>query len=232
MNCPILIPFFNQPTYLRNMLSQLESLGLRESVIVVDNLSTYPPAVALLDELEATGIEVLRWCENRGPRMIFRDEALMARMPQYYCITDPDLELNPDLPRNFVEVLAQATESYMVGKAGFALDISDRNRMKTGLYDHGPGVRCPIWEWEERFWTPDKCVGMTADGAPVYSTIVDTTFACYNKRFFRIGNCISGVRVGGHYTARHLPWYRESIVPAEEETFYAQAAKWSEYAAR
>ena len=48
---PVLIPAFNNPTYLRKMIEQLRGVGL-PNIIVVDNGSDYPPFLDYLDSLE------------------------------------------------------------------------------------------------------------------------------------------------------------------------------------
>jgi alpha-acetolactate decarboxylase len=63
----------------------------------------------------------------------------------------------------------------------------------------------------------------------VYNAAIDTTFALYNKHYFDPSNFYCAVRVAGRFTYRHLPWYRDSLPPAEELTVYRQTQKYSYY---
>jgi len=221
---PILIPVFNSLTYLKSMVSQLRRFGFEE-IIAIDNASTFPP---LLDYLSpgSSDLSVIRLEENKGPHNVFLDPKNLRSLPDHFCITDPDLELNPALPEDFICELVALTEKHQVGKAGLALNISDWSKMRHEKFRIG-AADYQIWEWEAQFWK--NPVGFTSTGDEVYSAAVDTTFAVYNKRFFDPAEHLKGVRVGGRYSCRHLPWYKDRIVPSEEEAFYRASQKFSYY---
>lgn len=220
---PVLIPCFNNPTYLREMVDQLVSIGLR-NLVIVDNASEFPPLLELLEELEATH-SVIRNAENTGPRQLLRDAPFYESLPQHFCITDPDLAFHPELPSDFIQRLIDLTEAHQIGKAGFALDISEPEKMIQTAYQIGE-ERCRIWEWEAQFWqTPIEA----AAEDPAYRALIDTTFAVYNKAFFRAERPLEAIRVAGRFTARHLPWYREHQLPPDEAAFYRATSRHSFY---
>ena len=219
---PVLIPVFNNPTYLRKMIEQLRGVGL-PNIIVVDNGSEYPPFLDYLDSLEGK-LSVVRLKENSGPRRLFSDAALYDHLPQYFCLTDPDLEFNPDLPSDFLQHLTDLTTRYRVGKAGFSLDISDPEKMIAAPFQIGE-ERYRIWEWEAQFWQ----TRLEEKDDPAYRASIDTTFAVYNKEFFCAENFLDAIRVAGRYTARHLPWYADHRLPSEEADFYRASSKHSFY---
>lgn len=221
---PILIPVFNSVTYLKSMVSQLRRYGFEE-IIAIDNASTFPPLLDYLSQ-SSPDLSVIRLEENKGPHNLFLDPKNLLALPDHFCITDPDLELNPSLPDDFIYELISLTEKYRVGKAGLALDISDWSKMRHDKFRIG-AADYQIWEWEAQFWKDP--IGFTSTGDEVYSASVDTTFAVYNKRFFDPTEHLKGVRVGGKYTCRHLPWYKDRIVPPEEEAFYRASQKFSYY---
>jgi FkbM family methyltransferase len=221
---PVFVPCFNTVTYVRGMVAQLQALGLRR-LFLVDNASTYPPMRAFL-AAPPPGVTVIALPENKGPRGIFCDPASYAMLPQFFCITDPDLLLNPKMPGDFIAQLASLTEQHAIGKAGLAIDIADRADMRQDeflIHDR----RWKIWEWEERFW--QEPLEPLPGGDPVFRAIVDTTFAVYNKRFFDADprNSEKAVRVAGRYTCRHLPWYTDVGLPIEEEQFYRSRTQYS-----
>src|SRR5690606_15883048 len=135
---------------------------------------------------------VVREAQNRGPRHVFEDPAAYALLPDKFCVTDPDLAFNPALPNDFLAQLAALTERERIGKAGFALDIADPDRMQQGTFRIGEG-RYRIWEWEAQFWRHP--LAPASGGDPVYEAPIDTTFALYNKRHFDPANFLAAVRV-------------------------------------
>jgi GT2 family glycosyltransferase len=75
MSVPLYIPTFNNPTYTFNFINQVAGLNFSK-IIIMDNNSTYPPMITLLNELESK-YEVIRLDENLGPHLILRN-------PEYY----------------------------------------------------------------------------------------------------------------------------------------------------
>ena len=217
MSFPIYIPVFNNPTYLKNMLHQLKTLGF-DDVKVVDTGSTYPPMLELLLTLP----HVLHSFDHG--QYIFKDPTIYDSMPSLFALTDPDLLFNRHLPSSFIIDLISLTHEYKIGKAGFALDISNREIMRQETFPLNGQQH--IWEWESQFW--EDLVG-EINGSPVYRALIDTTFAVYNKEWFNPDDSRHAVRVAGDYTARHLPWYRGSIVPKDEREYYARTANVSYY---
>ncbi|HET7056153.1 MAG TPA: glycosyltransferase, partial [Thermomicrobiales bacterium] len=221
---PIFIPSFNNPTYLRGMLDQLHARGL-SNIIVVDNASTLPEMQALLES--DLGVTVVRLDRNAGPRSIFLDDDNYALLPDLFCVTDPDLELNPGLPPDFLARLAGLTERFQIGKAGFSLDISDRESLRQETFDMGWDSRYTIWDWEQQFWV--NPVGELDDLGTIYRATIDTTFSVYNKRYFRRDQYMDAVRVAGMFTCRHLPWYKEATIPRLEAETYRATSQYSCY---
>jgi FkbM family methyltransferase len=220
---PILIPAFENPAYVRNMIDQLRSRHL-DNIVVVDNASTSPEMQAFLgSDLGAT---VVRLDRNFGPRHVFLDDDSFFSLPDLFCVTDPDLEFNPNLPSDFMGKLVALTERYRVGKAGFSLDISDKEAMRQEKFRIG-GVDYTIWDWEQQFWT--EPLGQLDDLGTVYRASIDTTFAVYNKRFFDRRRHMEAVRVAGVFACRHLPWYPESLLTPEQEELYRARAQHSYY---
>ncbi|MFN2509382.1 MAG: FkbM family methyltransferase [Chthoniobacterales bacterium] len=220
---PVFIPSFNNPTYLRGMVEQLVRVGL-QNITIVDNGSSYQPLLDYLDSVEGQ-FTVLRHNTNHGPRHFFRSAEFYEKLPQCFCLTDPDLALNPNLPADFVEHLTALVQQYRIGKAGFSLDISEPHRMRPELFQIGE-QRYRIWEWEAQFWqTPLNTAGQD----PAYRALIATTFAVYDKTFFRPETPFEAIRVAGRYTARHLPWYLDQQLPPEEAAYYRATSSYSYY---
>ena len=223
---PVLIPTFNNPTYTRRMVAQLKARGLR-NIVIVDNASSAPDMLAFLESVQ-DDVTVVRLDRNAGTRDLFLSDANYARLPELFCVTDPDLELNDALPPEFLFELIDATEAFQTGKAGFALDISQPELMKETTLFCGDRQYTTL-EWEANFWRHQ--IGSTAGGDPIYNAPIDTTFAVYNKRYFRRESHLCGVRFAGRYTCKHVPWYKETGLTDAEEQYYREHQKWSNYLA-
>jgi glycosyltransferase involved in cell wall biosynthesis len=221
---PVIIPCFNNPTYVIGMLRQLRERKI-SNIILIDNNSSYPEMLGLLDSIR-NDVRVIRLRRNHGPEYFFRNWLFYLRLPDIFCVTDPDLRFNPAMPPDFIDILKEATMKFNVGKAGLALDISDTGRLRPIRIAHG-GKNYSISEWEAQFWKNQ--ISVTRDGDPIYKAQIDTTFAVYNKAIFKKKDNHQAVRFAGRFTAQHLPWHIEVGLPKREEEFYratAQAYSW------
>ena len=78
--------------------------------MIYDNNSTYEPMLQLLNELE-NSYTIIRNSENRGPEFVYQDHNLLKTLPLQFLLSDPDLDLNPELPIDFVvQVLGSMKE--------------------------------------------------------------------------------------------------------------------------
>jgi hypothetical protein len=223
---PILIPAFNNPSYCRMMVNQLFDLGLSRMVII-DNASTTEEMKRELLALEER-VHVIRLGKNAGPKYFARNWLFYVQLPQIFCVTDPDLAFNDNLPNDFLENLFSLTNEHGIGKAGFALDIQDYERFREIKLEF-KGKPYDIVSWERQFW--QRQIGLTKGLDPVFLADIDTTFALYNKKHFvrRKSGFYRALRVAGNFTARHLPWYSESLIGRTEEIAYAKTQKFSWY---
>ena len=203
---PVLVVAYNNGIHVASMARQLRERGLRP--IVIDNASDDSDTLQTLRSLVARGEAWwVRCAHNHGHQVGFLPP-MYAELPPVFAYTDPDLQLNPALPADFLQTLAALTERYRVFKAGLALDlgvpapmVNTRQRLQTLRpipYEAWLSVR----EWEAPYWR----FPIASERWPVYAAPVDTTFAVCNKAHYR-GQFTDGVRVAGPYAALHLPWF-------------------------
>jgi FkbM family methyltransferase len=224
---PVFVPCFNNPSYCVSMLAQLQSLGFAD-ITFVDNASDSPAMHEWLGRADSFGARVERLAENLGPRdSIFTPERL-ASLPRYFAVTDPDLRFNVALPGDFLSTMADAMMRHGKGKAGFALDIGNRQNLRQEKFKIGR-KRYHIWDWERQFWS--RRMDFTPGGDPVFEAIVDTTFALYDRKAFKVGQFLKALRLGGRFTATHLPWLAQSMLAADEAQTYLSSQKHSFYSA-
>jgi hypothetical protein len=219
---PVYISVFNNPTYLENFIEQLENNGVA-NIKIVDSNSTFPRMKQLLETFEHK-YEVIRLDNNFGPHYLLRVKEVYDSLPEFFCLSDPDLELSKELPINFIDELGIVSESHKIGKVGLALEVPKIEDVlhKDMFLD---GKKIGVVEYETQFWT--NFIGKNQTGDDLYRTTLDTTFALYNKKYFNPSNRYQAIRVAGKFTTKHLGGLRESIVPLDEIDFYKSTSRYS-----
>jgi len=222
---PVIVPVFNNPTYTKNFVTQLRMLNVT-NIAILDNNSTYKPMLELLNNLENEH-RVIRLGYNRGPHYALRDLDFYSDLPNYFCLSDPDLQLSPNLPENFIDTFVDISNQFKVGKVGFALEVPKEEEFDQ-LYMNLDGKLWNMRDWEMQFWK--NSIGKTSGGDDLYLTTLDTTFALYNKTYFKPNDRYESIRVGGKFTARHLGFYDQVNIPEDELTYYRNSTRYSYFA--
>jgi hypothetical protein len=165
-------------------------------------MSTCSDTIAYLNNLS---VSVINNIGNFGPWITpTNNYHIYDMLPDKYIITDPDLKLNPNIPSNFIEILASLSDKYKTSKIGFALDITDHDKFyPTTEYLADRSIR----EWESRFWENK----IEDDEYEIYKADIDTTFCLMNKTNIESEIDLQ-IRVAGDFTAKHIPWYIENEV--------------------
>jgi beta-1,4-mannosyl-glycoprotein beta-1,4-N-acetylglucosaminyltransferase len=189
---PIIIICHNNYKYVENTVRQIKN---KENIIIMDNASTCKNTINFLKN---SNCKVIYNETNNGP-WIESNPKLFNNYDKFI-ITDPDLEFNPNLPENYIEILNDLSEKYQCGKIGFALDISDFDDMFQGKYSNTTS----IYENEKQFWMKK----IEHHEYELYEASIDTTFCLVNKKY---GNNIQ-IRIAGNFTAKHLPWYKKNKI--------------------
>ena len=222
LKIPIYVPVFNNPTYTKYFVEQLDENQCND-IYIVDNKSDYPPMISLLKELEQK-YNVVRLDRNEGPHFILRNQNFYKSLPEIFCLSDPDMELSRNLPKEFLADLLQISNQYKMGKVGFALEVPAEEELK----DIELNMEGKIWnmrEWESQWW--ENCIGKSLSGDDLYMTTLDTQFALYNKNYFDPNDRYRCIRVAGRFTAKHLGLYKKTIVPHAEQEFYRNSTRYS-----
>lgn len=205
---PIVIICYNNYKYVKNTVSEIHRVNPEyvQFIRIMDNNSTCKDTVTYL---QTANIHVIWNKRNDGP-WINQDinSDVFNSLPEKFIMTDPDLGFNQNLPSNFIEIMMDLSERYNCSKIGFALDISDFDKMYDGLYQYGKTIK----EWESQFWNNK----INHDNYELYNAAIDTTFCMCNKKYLNWG---LNIRIAGNFTAKHLPFYKKSIIFNEYETY-------------
>ncbi len=217
---PVLVVSYNNGSYVKNMVVQLNNYGI--TPIIFDNFSSDFNTKQILADLERSGNAKLIACGRNYGHLVGFQEPVYKLLPEVFAYTDPDLQFSPDLPSDFLSVLAEITVQYSVYKAGLALSLTADEILSDAA------IKCQtskpfhflkylsIQELESQFWR----MRLEHETLELYAAKIDTTFAVYRKINFR-DDFFDGIRVAGNYSAIHLPWYpRLDILTESEKTRY------------
>jgi hypothetical protein len=186
------------------------------NILVIDNESTYEP---LLEWYNASSVEVFY---NDIPETLF-DTGTFGRLSgelqhprfvdvikNHYIFTDSDVVLETYVPDNFVDSMISIQEKYNTHKVGLGLKISDLPENT-----HTQQIK----QIESQYWNNK----INDSEYELYAAPIDTTFAVYGP------NCVPfwahGIRMGGSYVVKHMPWYYDyNNLPADEK-YYLERLK-------
>jgi len=193
-NIPIVVICYNNYRYVENTLKQIKKINEEyyKNIIIVNNSSTCLETINFLNNVDVKVINNI----NNGPWICsYANKHIYDTLPDKYILTDPDLELNANIPSNFIQIMSEISDKYKNWKVGFALDLSDFEKMYKSSYHCVEN----IYVWEQQFWT-----NRIDDDLELYYAPIDTTFCLLNKLNEHQG---IGIRMAGNFTAKHLPWY-------------------------
>lgn len=195
---PIVIICYNNYKYVDMMVKQIEMKSREQKIIIINNNSrcTYTKQYLVNQILNH---QVIHLNENKG-HTAWRSPEIYDTLPNQFIITDPDIQFNTNLPDDYINQMITLSTIYKSGVIGFALDISDKDKMFTYKFtDFGYSGITTIWESQEQYWKnriPDN-------EYELYSAPIDTTFALYTKSY----NNSNHIRIAGNFTSKHIPWY-------------------------
>jgi len=203
---PVLVICYNNGVYVENIVKQFNKFKIFP--IIINNKSSDQETLSTLSKLEQTKLAYVVHSTKNFGHFVGLMDSIYKELPRNFAYTDPDLKLNPLLPENFIEQLISITEKYCVFKAGFALDLLEKEEIidvSQVISQTKPFSFCKefnVREYEKRFWR----LKLTEDSHEIYFAPIDSTFAVYNKDNY-IGDMYDAVRVAGNFSAIHLPWF-------------------------
>ena len=213
---PVMIICYNNGVYVENLVRQLNGFDI--TPVVIDNRSSDQKTLTTLAQLAAEKQAYIAYSEKNFGHFVGLLDPIYQQLPNHFAYTDPDLDLNKNLPKDFLQKLINLTNEYQVYKAGFALDLLDDepvieasqriSHTKPFDYQNDFSVR----QFEAQFWR----LPIQHDALEIYYARIDSTFAVYNKQQYR-GDFYDAVRVAGDYSAIHLPWFPRLDIMNEDQ---------------
>ena len=197
---PIIIICFNNYKFVDNMIKQLETLIISPNILIIDNNSTCKYTIDYINNCDNKYNIIKR--DNNFGHLVWMYPEIFDKLPDKFIITDPDLQFNKNTPSNFIDIMIQISDQYESTKVGFALDISEPEKMFTYHFcdfcDNG-GVTT-ICESQKQYWVNK----VPNNDFEMYFSNIDTTFCLINKNYTGLQ-----IRIAGDFTMKHLPWYTD-----------------------
>lgn len=209
---PILINNFNRLDLLKQQIDWLLSLDGEVAIIIVDNLSTYPPLLDFYKNLDAPNVQVVDLKFNSW-RLGAAYLAKKLTNFEKVVITDSDLLPYPDTPKDLLLHLSKLMDKYPdYNHIGLSLEIED-------LPEDVP-MRAKIYKHESQFWSPQTACLQEE----VYVAAIDSTFAMYrpDSTILALSPALRTVRP---YTLKHIDWYLKPSDYSEEYQYYLASCK-------
>jgi len=209
MNIPIIIVCYNNFKYVKNTLTQIIKINKEyyNNIQILDNNSTCLETIEFLKNVD---VKVIYNYINISPTINeFFNKHVYDNLPETFIITDPDLQLNENIPHDFIQILLNLSYKYKFYKIGFALDISDFDEMYN---DNSYFMNKSIYDLEIEFWK----YKINNNEYELYFAPIDTTFCLINKKYI---NSNIQCRIAGNFTAKHLPWYINNKIFNLYETY-------------
>ena len=217
MNIPIIIICYNNYKYVKNTLDQILKINKEyyKNIQILNNKSNCEDTIKFLQNVD---VKVINNHYNYGPWVSpYVNIHIYNELPDKYILTDPDLELNPNIPTNFIEIMAELSDKYNCGKIGVALDISDFDKMYQNNYvfNEDKNEWFTIYDQEKQFWENK----INDEKYILYRSTLDTTFCLVNKKYSYYNTDNNHIRIAGNFTTKHLPWYVENKIYSIYENY-------------
>lgn len=217
---PIIIPVFNQLTYLKNLINWWTWYCPDQPIFIVDNGSDYTPLIEFYSQMQDKNIRLIRYVENDFiTNMNDFISSNYIKPYEYYVISDPDIMPHPNTPINFLQIWMTYLETKNLHRIGFNLIIDD---LPTCLNEREM-IIC-----NERELLKDREV-ITYDGFTGYKAPIDTTFCLYKKANGGWAAPMNGEDWGNCvrlFNAFHLGWYINGESLNNEMEYYFKSSKY------
>ena len=217
---PLIIPVYNQLTYLRNLINWWLWYNPDAPIFIVDNHSTYAPLLKYYESIVTKDI-ILFQCEKNDfiPNLTEIIKKVVEPKYEHYVISDPDIMPHPNTPPNFLDAFKYYIDNKGFHRAGFNLIVDD---LPSCLNE-----RAMIIGNEKELLNGREI--LTYNNFTGYKAPIDTTFCLY-----KTANGGWSAPMGGEdwgnclrlFNAFHLGWYIDGEHMNPEMEHYFKTSKY------
>lgn len=203
MSIPIVILNRDRLTTTKTLIQQLIDRGY-DNLYILDIASTYKP---LMEYYKNCHAEVI-YADNCGHKGLW-EAGYIGRFSLYpwIAVTDSDIQLHPDTPKDFIEQMITVAKDYRTDKVGLAIEYKDITNVQ--LKNLITRIEAPYWK---RKLVHDRYI--------VFEAPTDTTMCIVQPQLpFQY----HGVRIAD-WPIKHLDWYSDWNNLTPEEQYYIDNA--------
>lgn len=215
---PLVILNFNQLTYLKNLINKFRWYYPENPIVILDNGSDATGMFRLYKHLTDSdfNIRVVECGVNDCPSNLRK--FLQENTFEYYILSDPDIDIQPSTPSNFIEIFKAQIDLHNYHRVGFGLKTSD----------------IPDWNHEKAMIVQNETelIGepvFHSHGFPCYKAPIDTTFCLYKASNGGWSAPMDGANWSNclrMFEAVHLGWYIDPDHVNAEMDYYFKTAKY------
>jgi len=206
---PIIINNYNRLSTTRKLYKDLTNLGYN-NIIILDNASTYLPLLDWYMSLKSKpNLKIEMFDTNYGNKCLWKSGYInKLKNHSYVVYTESDIELNPNIPKTFVETLIKLSKEFKFDKVGLSINIKDlpKNEMTSS-----------IKQIEEVYWIKK----IPHRKYEIYQGMIDSSLAVFDPN---IPFNYNALRVAGNFTSNHIPWYTNFNSLSKEELYFLENA--------
>lgn len=212
---PLICVNFNQKSYLIGLVNQFRFYYPQNPVWIVDNGSNYEPLISFYQNNLEKDIELHLYPDNDFIGNL--NKFISFKKPEYYILSDVDLQIHSTTPPNFLEIFKTAIDSHGFHHAGFGLITDD----------------IPAWNPKAGWIQGDEKalltqpVTITHEGKEYHGhkAALDTTFSLWKRDNGGWKSPLDGESWGNSlrlFQAYHLPFYLDATrLNPEMQHYYA-----------
>lgn len=220
-NIPLVIPNFNQLTYLRNLINWWRYYAPGQHIYIIDNASDYTDLEDYYDIIiKDPIITVKQYPTNECANNLAHFLTILNC--DYYCLSDPDISPHPATPPDFLDIFRYCIEKMGYHHVGFNLiidDLPDWLHEKAMIIENEKHQR-RIYDPIEVSYLKRKFLGNKSP--------IDTTFAMYKngKGWYAPQEPDDWKNSLRLFDAFHLGWYTHPDHVTPEMDHYFKTSKY------
>jgi hypothetical protein len=214
---PVLICAYNRSHFVKKIIKQLNKFNIKP--IILDNNSKEKNLLKFYKNKKfKKKYYLLRLDENYGPYIIYK-KFILNYLPNYFAYSDPDIEINRNINKQFLNILKNYTDKYKIQKVGFEINVENVKNIKIRVGTRNKNNKIISKLVSLKKIMKKKTKDIIQKNPIIYRGRIDTTFCIYNKKFLE-KNKLTALLIGDNFSCKHLPWEKNYKIPKNENKFY------------
>jgi len=214
---PVLICAYNRSHFVKKIIKQLNKFNIKP--IILDNNSKEKNLLKFYNNKKfQKKYYLLKLDQNYGPYIIYK-KFILNYLPNYFAYSDPDIEINRNINRHFLNILKNYTDKYKIQKVGFDINVKNVKNIKIRIGTRNRNNKIISKLVSLKKIMKKKSKDIIQKNPTIHKGRIDTTFCVYNKKFLEKDR-LTALQIGDNFSCKHLPWEKNYKIPKNENKFY------------